>query len=123
MKRQKNLGRARRQRPENRRFLIYCEDEYASRHYIEALKRRLHSIPITVKVASGRGEPLDLVREAATHQARAPHCSEDRYTAYDEVWCVLDVEAPHPHPALPAALKSAKECGLRVALANPCFEL
>ncbi|MEV5198866.1 RloB family protein [Streptomyces sp. NPDC053720] len=53
----------------------------------------------------------------------APHSAGDRWTEYDEVWCVIDVEAPVPHEGLTAALKLARQHGVEVALSNPCFEL
>lgn len=43
--------------------------------------------------------------------------------AYDEVWCVVDVEAPQPHPTLSDAMRLARRNGVKIALTNPCFEL
>ena len=68
-------------------------------------------------------EPKSLVRAAIDHKERAPRSAADRYTAYDEVWCVMDVEAPVAHPSLPSAIRLAREHGISVALSNPCFEL
>lgn len=61
--------------------------------------------------------------EAIAHKDRASGSAADKYTEYDEVWCVIDVEAPKPHPRLEDALKEAKQGEVNVALANPCFEL
>ena len=41
---------------------------------------------------------------------------------YDEVWCVIDVEAPTPHESLDRAVFKARDHGLNVAISNPCFE-
>lgn len=40
--------------------------------------------------------------------------------AYDEYWCVFDVDV---HPRLDGALALAASNGIRVALSNPCIEL
>lgn len=76
-----------------------------------------------MKIGQQHGEPLGLVKAAIDHQARAHRCREDKFTPYDEVWCIMDVEAPEPHARLRDALLLAKEHEVHVALANPCFEL
>jgi hypothetical protein len=40
--------------------------------------------------------------------------------AYDEVWCVLDVDE---HPKLHEARQLANARGIELAISNPCFEL
>jgi RloB-like protein len=40
--------------------------------------------------------------------------------AYDEYWCVFDVDQ---HPYLAEALQSAASADIRIALSNPCIEL
>lgn len=64
-----------------------------------------------------------MVRQAIDHQRRAPNRERDRFEAYDQVWCVFDVEAPQPHPKLDAALRLASKHKVRCAVSNPCFEL
>lgn len=76
-----------------------------------------------VVVGPRRGVPTELVRAAAKHRARAPFTHEDGSAPYDEVWCVMDVEAPVAHPDFDGALRTARAEGLSVALSNPCFEL
>lgn len=76
-----------------------------------------------VRIGARHGEPKSLVRAAIEHQQRAPHSAQDRYAAYDEVWCVLDVEAPRPHPGLTEALGLAGRHDVHIAISNPCFEL
>jgi hypothetical protein len=76
-----------------------------------------------IKIGTEHGEPLGLVKAAIQHKCRARNSREDRYTDYDEVWCVVDVEAPMPHACLESALQLAKKNGVHIALANPCFEL
>ncbi|MFH8614780.1 RloB family protein [Streptomyces sp. NPDC017979] len=122
-RRGKPLRRAVSSRSEQRRFLIYCEGECTENHYFKGLKHELKSLPVTICIGSGHGEPLSLVRSAIKHKERAAQSAADRRTPYDEVWCVVDVEAPRPHPSLDQAVRLARQAGVSVALSNPCFEL
>ncbi|WP_245797637.1 RloB family protein [Mangrovactinospora gilvigrisea] len=106
-----------------RRILIYCEGECTERQYLLGLRADLRGLPVKVEIGPRHGVPTELVRAATKHQMRAAHCREDRFTPYDEVWCVMDVEAPSAHPDLADALREARAAGLSVALSNPCFEL
>ncbi|MEE1938289.1 RloB family protein [Streptomyces sp. TRM 70361] len=109
--------------PERKRFLIYCEGECTEDQYFKGLKSDLRSLPVEIRMGNGKGEPRSLVQAAIDHQRRAPRSPEDRRTAYDEVWCVVDVEAPRPHPGLPEAMRLARKSSVNIALTNPCFEL
>ncbi|MBC7783381.1 MAG: RloB domain-containing protein, partial [Burkholderiales bacterium] len=42
---------------------------------------------------------------------------------YDEVWCVIDVEAHGKNPNLTHAIEQARQAEIQVALSNPCFEV
>nr|WP_272920976.1 RloB family protein [Streptomyces sp. SID2888] len=106
-----------------RRVLIYCEGECTEKHYLNGLRSDLSGLPIQIQLGPEHGVPTALVRAAAKHQERAPRSRQDRFTPYDEVWCVMDVEAPAPHPNLDRALREARQHGINVALSNPCFEL
>ncbi|MEV1044347.1 RloB family protein [Streptomyces sp. NPDC049916] len=123
MKRGKPLKRTKGARPEQRRFLIYCEGERTENQYFKGLSADLRTLPVAIRLGGEHGEPQSLVRAAVEHQKRAPHSPQDRRTAYDEVWCVIDVEAPTPHGRLDSALELARQHGIEVALTNPCFEL
>jgi hypothetical protein len=122
-RRGKPLGRVGSTRPEQRRFLIYCEGEQTEDQYFKGLRNELRALPVTVCIGGAHGEPRSLVKAAVAHKERAPRSAADRYTAYDEVWCVVDVEAPRPHPSLDDALVLARRGGVRGAVTNPCFEL
>ncbi|MFF3765701.1 RloB family protein [Streptomyces sp. NPDC001922] len=123
MRRGKPLGRKQGNRPEQRRFLIYCEGECTETQYFKGLKAELRALPVELCMGGVHGEPKSLAQAAIEHQARAPRSAKDRYTAYDEVWCVVDVEAPVPHPGLADALRLARGGAVNVALSNPCFEI
>ncbi|MFE0423113.1 RloB family protein [Streptomyces sp. NPDC058953] len=118
------LQRAASWRSEQRRFLIYCEGECTEVQYFKGLARgELKSLPVTVCLGGDHGEPKSLVRSAIKHMERAPRSAADRHTPYDEVWCVVDVEAPRPHPSFDEAVSLARRAGVKLAVSNPCFEL
>ncbi|MFD5556841.1 RloB family protein [Streptomyces sp. NPDC127068] len=122
-RRGKPLTRSGSSRPEQRRFLIYCEGERTEKEYFNGLRRELKALPVTICIGGTHGEPKSLVLAAVRHKERAARSAADRYTAYDEVWCVVDVEAPRQHPSLDEALALARQSRIKVALTNPCFEL
>ncbi|MFJ1644829.1 RloB family protein [Streptomyces sp. NPDC088258] len=123
MKRGKPLKRTAGVRQEQRRFLIYCEGERTEDQYFRGLKAELRALPVSVELGGKHGEPKSLIRAAIEHKNRAAHSPQDRWMEYDEVWCVIDVEAPRPHPGLSQALELAERHGVEVVLTNPCFEL
>ncbi|WP_420080425.1 RloB family protein [Streptomyces sp. JL4002] len=122
-RRGKPLQRLGSSRSEQRRFLIYCEGECTEDQYFKGLKHELKSLPVTICLGGDHGEPKSLVRSAIRHKERAAQSAADRHTPYDEVWCVVDVEAPTPHPSLDEAVQLARRAGVNMALSNPCFEL
>jgi RloB-like protein len=121
--RDRSLKRRKPRRQELHRVLLYCEGKNTEPDYFQGVRADLRGIPVRICLGTAHGEPLALVREAVKHQVRAPHCRADQFTGYDEVWCVMDVEAPQRHPTLEPALALAREEGVKVALSNPCFEL
>ncbi|MFD9287326.1 RloB family protein [Streptomyces sp. NPDC060030] len=123
MKRGRPLKRTKGVRQEQRRYLIYCEGECTEVQYFQGLKNELRALPVSIRMGGEHGEPTSLVRAAIAHKKRAPRSPEDRRTEYDEVWCVIDVEAPRPHAGLEEALALARREGIEVVLTNPCFEL
>lgn len=73
-------------------------------------------------VALGR-DPEGLVHHALKLRDEAAERAErerDENLAYDEVWCVLDVDE---HSRFDAARYLAERHGIRLAVSNPCFEL
>ncbi|MFJ3713533.1 RloB family protein [Streptomyces sp. NPDC090053] len=123
MGRGKPLGRTKGARPEQRRFLIYSEGECTEDQYFRGLRGDLRALPVNIQIGGVHGEPKSLVRAAIAHKERAVASAAVRFTAYDEVWCVVDVEAPRAHASLDEALTLASRSGVQVALTNPCFEL
>lgn len=117
------LARRPGKRPELRRILIYCEGERTEDQYFRGLRADLQGVPVRIELGPAHGVPTELVRAAVKHKRRAPTSRTDRCEPYDEVWCVMDVEAPVRHPGLDEALRTAARNGIRVSLSNPCFEL
>lgn len=121
IRRGKDLRRKRGSLPEQKRILIYCEGRVTERRYFSALIKK-YRVP-GVRLGSEHGEPLRLVTAAIDHKRRVPYSDKDQHQEYDEVWCVLDVEAPKPQPSLDRALELARRHGVNCAVSNPCFEL
>ncbi|MFE0458129.1 RloB family protein [Kitasatospora sp. NPDC058965] len=117
------LKREKGRRATKQRFLIYCEGEVTEREYFEGYRQLFRSGNIQIKLGADHAVPLQLVNEAISHQSRAPRSAEDKFEKYDQVWCVMDVEAPTPHPNLEKALSLARKNGIRCAISNPCFEI
>lgn len=69
------------------------------------------------------GEAYKLVNAARKRKEEASRRRGDQGEPYDEVWCVIDVEAPQPQDSLEEAIRLADRNGIRIAYANPCFEL
>lgn len=77
---------------------------------------------VSIEVGDRHGEPYGLVN-AALKRRDSPHRRRRQQGGeYDEVWCVVDVEAPEPHGSLDQAARLAKRSGIKIAYANPCFE-
>ncbi|NYJ33039.1 RloB family protein [Nocardiopsis aegyptia] len=87
------------------------------------MKRRQRFSNVSIEVGSQHGEPYKLVRAAQKRMGSAHRRRRDQGDRYNEVWCVIDVEAPRPHDSLDEAMGLARDCGIHIAYANPCFEL
>lgn len=107
-------------------LLVVCEGSKTEPGYFDGLCRELTLSSVEVEVVGGKSgsAPITVVNWAVDRKrvrqqraSRSPTLPE-----YDDVWCVMDVEAPVPHGSLARALSKAKANSLRVALSNPCFE-
>jgi len=107
-------------------ILIVCEGEKTEPQYFEGLRRKLRLSTVEV-VVEGEGcgsAPISVVNYATSLKKERVKNAQRSPTLvkYDEVWCIIDVEAPQPHTSLAAAIDKAKARKLKVALSNPCFE-
>jgi RloB-like protein len=91
--------------------LILSNGERTEVDYFNALKvSGLLGPGKIVTVRFRNGTPYDIVRAAAEVQA---------YSDYDEAWAVCDVDTFD----VEAALAESAECGVGLALSQPCFEV
>ena len=110
-------------RQPNPLLLVVCEGEVTEPRYIDSFRLAQGSTAVRVRVVSPGGDPRALVeraielRDAAVVDARR---GGDPNLAYDEVWCVFDVDQ---HARFNEACGLAAEADIRVATSNPCFEL
>jgi len=121
MKRRDSLRRRGPTRSPKLRFLIVCEGQVTEPRYFNQLRHLLKSL-IDLEILPG-GDPKILVERAVQKKGEADSAANrknDSYLAYDQVWCVCDVDE---HPRLNDALQQARDNGIDVALSNPCFEL
>jgi hypothetical protein len=91
--------------------------------YIEGFRVAQGTTTVRVHVVAPGGDPLALVETAASMrdaaEARARR-SGDPNEAFDEAWCVFDVDT---HERFGQGRRAAEAAGIRVAISNPCFEL
>lgn len=104
-------------------LLVVCEGEVTEPQYLSGFRRAQGANTVRLHVEAPGGDPRALVMRAAelrNEAADRARRERDDNLAYDEVWCVFDVD---DHARLPAARALAEETGIHLAVSNPCFEL
>jgi hypothetical protein len=122
-RRGRDLSRRRPQREPRLRILILCEGSRTEPGYFRAFRAELRNRLVEIEVDDRGGVPKTLVERTAARKKEAERearSARDRYLAYDEVWCVFDIDE---HPLLPDALQQARDNRIHLAVSNPCFEL
>ncbi len=102
--------------------LIVCEGKKTEPQYFISLRQKLRMSNVEVEIIGKECDsaPITVVDHAIDLKEKAGKSSiRDNY---DEIWCVMDVEAPQPHESLKRAIQKANSNGLSVILSNPCFE-
>jgi hypothetical protein len=112
MKRRENSGQRHLVRALQRTILIYCGAVRTEPDYFKGLRNSFRSATLTVKVRQDGVAPSRLVQIASAYRDRKPG-------AFDEVWCVVDVDQFD----LVTAIADAREHSVNLAISNPCFEL
>lgn len=103
-----------------RSLLVFTEGLRTEPGYLRHW-HRLHRERVIVTIDPFHGPPLQLVEKAiARKAAELRDTRRGRGAAYDEYWCVFDVDE---HPNIARALQLAKAKEINVALSNPCIEL
>ncbi|MFI4881569.1 MAG: RloB family protein [Phycisphaerales bacterium JB064] len=111
--------------PRSRRrvWLVSTEDTGSARTYISALARLHDTVHLRqILRAPNRTDPIGVVERienevAAMRRARDPRPQR--------AWAIIDAEphlGAHHRRAIDAALERAKQLGVTVLIANPCFE-
>lgn len=123
----RDLQRRRPFRHPRESVLIVCEGEKTETQYFDAMRNELRLqkfVEVHVDSKPGGSDPTSVVDYAIFLRAEREKIAltSPILTAYDVVWCVVDVETPRTHPTLGSALDKAKAHKLRVVLSNPFFE-
>ncbi|WP_328617639.1 RloB family protein [Amycolatopsis sp. NBC_00355] len=112
MNRRENSSRRRAPfREPHRSILVVCGAKATEPAYFDGLKRSRRNPAVTIKIKSKPADPSAVVKYAADLGRRAG-------AAYDDVWCVVDVDEFD----LDKALTAARRLDVRLAISNPCFE-
>jgi hypothetical protein len=119
----RDFTRESRGRPEKTKILIVGEGQQTEPNYFRGLRRDPSVSPrfaITVKPGPGYSAEA-VVKEAMRRKKDAE--SKGEWEAFEEVWCVLDVEGPDKRDSLDAAVALARREGISLCLSNPSFEV
>jgi hypothetical protein len=100
---------------DDRLFIIACDDTYAPKQYFDFF--RIPRVQVHVVETTDGTSAASAVLDRLLNYDHQDH---------DERWLLLDtdhcIDGPHIRSFL-AALKTAEQNGIRVALSRPCFEL
>lgn len=107
------------------RLLVVCEGLKTEPSYLTGFREACRNPRVDVHVVSHRGgSPTRLLEQAESLRDEARKKAwrlEDPAIAYDQVWCVFDVDV---HGAeVPNVRRKAEAAGIELAVSNPCFEL
>jgi hypothetical protein len=119
--RRRRPGRPKAFREPKPRFLVVTEGKVTEREYLNGLNDICRNV--LVEVAPGGGaDPKKLVEFAKQRKTEAEGAArgEDPNLAYEEVWCVFDIDE---WPNVGEARQMAQSGGIRLAISNPRFEL
>jgi len=117
------VPRPRGHRTPKTRILVVCQGAETEPNYFDGLKReQIVRDRFSVRIVSTKGgTALDIVEKAGREADDAN--SHGKEYAFEEVWCVIDVEQPGRNPQLADACRLAEKEGFHVALSNPAFEV
>jgi hypothetical protein len=93
------------------RILVICGGMVTEPDYFDGLKQFCRNPAVRVLLKKKPVDPLTLVRYAVRLRNDSPD-------AFDDIWCVVDVDEFDLEPAVSL---SSRE-GVSLAVSNPCFE-
>jgi hypothetical protein len=101
--------------------MVFTEGKKTESIYITYWNRLYRDRAIVTIAPHEHTTPFELAEAAAAQRRKdLKEASRGRGAAYDQYWCVFDVDE---HPKIPDALILARDNNINVALSNPCFEL
>jgi hypothetical protein len=103
-----NLRRDVGTRQENRVVLIVTDGKETETTYFKRVREEPWIVPSKVDVTFKKGDPAAAVEYAISEAS-----------GYTETWAVCDVDQYD----VEVALTRARDCGISLALSNPCFEV
>ncbi|MCK4629689.1 MAG: RloB domain-containing protein [Sedimentisphaerales bacterium] len=107
--------------------LIVCEGSKTEPQYFDALRKKLgleRFVEVDVHGEECGSAPISVIDHAIKEKEKREKKAfkSPKLTNYEQVWCVIDVEAPIPHSTLAQATDKARHHQIKKALSNPCFE-
>jgi hypothetical protein len=101
--------------------LVVCEGD-SEEQYLRGFERACRTAQLRIQHAQGASRTIDVARRLTERAAKAARRERDNNLAYDDTWCVFDVD-DHTHSQLSVARQSAENHKIKLAISNPCFEL
>lgn len=111
--------------PGNSRYQIkiYCEGA-TEENYINDWRKEFREKTIVTFVDTPHTSSLEIVQSAVDdRKCDLVDSKRGKGSAYDEYWCIFDVDDDHKNGKLARALDLARGNGVHVALSHPCLEI
>ncbi|MGW4844240.1 RloB family protein [Nocardia brasiliensis] len=107
--------------PKKIQLRVYAEGQVTECNYLTHWQRKYRDTTIVSLADHQETTPRELVERAIRERVRdAQDEKRGRGKAFDEYWCVFDVD---DHPFLNDVLATAARSGINIVLSNPCLEL
>lgn len=108
-------------------ILIVCEGKKTEPYYFRHLRRvlKLHTVEVEITPSYDGPAAISVVDYAIKLRDSREEEAINGLSVieFDEIWCVVDVESPHPDDSLDRAYnKGIDNRKIYLALSNPCFE-
>ncbi|MFI7145663.1 RloB family protein [Nonomuraea sp. NPDC050022] len=100
-------------------MLVVCEGQVTEVEYFEGIRDYFRSLPVDIRsckvIGLGRdpGSLVDYTIRERDKKEKEARAQRDANIAYDEVWCVVDVD---DHKTLDQALIAARKAGINLAI-------
>ncbi|RKZ53031.1 MAG: RloB domain-containing protein [Candidatus Parabeggiatoa sp. nov. 3] len=118
-----SLERRKSQREPKFKIVVVCEGEKTEPKYLNDFTQDHNNPLVEIKVVPKGGVPVTLVKKAVKFKKeleREARRSQNSFDEHFQVWGLFDVDE---HPNIPQAKDMARSNGVKLSIANPCFEL